>query len=598
MSSMRKGLTLTLFATFVAILAVNAMAEAPTIGAIPDVVVGGDVDATAPLEFVFPDALDLDRYVSDDTSASADIIWSYTYSVPADLADPRYLLNGVNPLDLGSDDPNAPGDNRLDTNDDDDGQVDDNPRTITFRDQIFSPLEGVGDQTPLEAGIVASKVVTLIASDGSTYSMKEIIVYSDNEGENRLSPSEDIVLPLIDFSSITATAAGYPSTPLIGTVTYSEVDGACITVPASGANLGSFRATPDNAINLTANSVYQIRLTVSTDQSGDGQVPFWDVVIANFFETHPVTGAPLNGPNNYGGDYLFLDADGGANAVADSRAVGGPTRGRSLFEVWYAPPQVNIDGWNSTSTGGFSPANAEVNDFTIEFRVLDVDAGHQPASNPDLGAVCMDTLEIVKHDFDTLMTGASSVYDVSTITAATHTAAGLIPGSTTIVFSGGNVTMTPTANPGWEVEVVSVNPGDGIADPVTGIGVADDYPITWEDDTLYAVSVTASAPTQLGEDDPPDSLRFGLDTITNELFGLGFVTPTLDGIASTKLGESRTYYTFVYGHSASLSPVAADISLRPRIDLLCAPTFKANAEADNLGGFTVEAVKVDKLIKP
>lgn len=596
---MRKGLTVTLLATFVAILAVNAMAEAPTIGAIPDVVVGGDAGVTPPLEFVFPDALDLDRYVNDDTSPSAEIIWSFTYGNPSDLAAPRYVLNLVDPLDLGSDDPNAPGDNQVDTTDNDTAQLDNDPRTVTVRDQIFSPLGGTG-VAPSGTGIVASQVVTLIASDGSTYTMKEIIVYSDNGGEDRLSPEADIVVPLIDFTSQPATNAGYPPTTPIGSVTYSETDGACITVPASGANLGSFKATPGNAIDLTAESVYQIRLAVTTDQSGDGQVPFWDVVCSNFFENHPVAGTPLNGPNNYGGDYLFLDADGGANAASNSRDSGAAARGRSVFEIWFAPPQVGIDAWSSTSTGGFTPTNAEINDFTIEFRVLDVDGGHQPASNPDLGSVCMDSIEVLKHDLDQLLAGAdpTPAYDVSTISAATHTAANLIAGSTTVVFAGGNVTLTPTANPGWAVEVVSVNPGDGVADPVTGVGVADDYPIPWEDDTLFAVSVTASAPNALGEADPPDSLRFGLDTITNELFGLGFVTPTLDGIASVKQGESRTYYTFVYGHSASLSPVAADVSLRPRIDLLCAPTFKANANADNLGGITIEAVKVDKLTKP
>jgi hypothetical protein len=266
---------------------------------------------------------------------------------------------------------------------------------------------------------------------------------------------------------------------------------------------------------------------------------------------------------------------------------------------------VDIDGWNSTDTGGFSPTNAEVNDFRIEFRVLDAPGGHQPASNLDLGTVCMDNLEVFSFDFDALMAGAdpTPVYDVSTITdgsggSGTHTASFLIPGSTTINFAAGNVTLTPTANPGWEVEVVSLMPGDGNNDPVTGVGVADDYPIDWEDDTLYVVSLTARAPTALGEADPPDAMRFGMDTITNELFGLGFVTPTLDAIATPKQTESRTYHTFVYGHSRSLSGVPADVSLRPRVDLLCAPTFKGNANADNLGGITFEAIKVEKLDKP
>jgi hypothetical protein len=590
---MRKGLTVTLMATLVAMLAVNAMAEAPTIGGIPDVVVGGDAGATPPLEFVFPDALALDGYVNDDTSPSEEILWSYT---TADPGNARYAFNGVDAVDLGSDNPNAPGAKQIDTNDNDPSQLDNDPRTATVRDAVLSPIGG--DTTdPGATGIVASEVVTLIASDGSTYTMKEIIVYTDNGGEDRLSPQAEIVLPKIDLTQTPAGDAGFDQTTPIGAVTYSTANGACITVPATGANLGSFLTDP-NFIDLTARSVYQIRCEVATDQSGDGQVPFWDVVIANLYQNHPVTGAPLNGPNSYGGDYLFLDADGGANAAEDS--VGKTaTRGRRVFEIWYAPPQVDVASWNDTSTGAFSATNNPIVDFSIEFRVLDVDGGHQPATNPDLGTVCLQSIEVFKHDFDQLMANVTgTVYDVSNITASTHNVNFLITGSTTVSFSGGNVTVSPTASPGWEVEVVSVNPGDGVADPVTGTGVPDDYPIDWVDDTLFAVQVTASAPNALGESDPPDALRLGIDTITNELFGLGYVTPTLDQIGSIKNGQQNTFYTFAYGHSRSLSPVAADVSLRPRIDLLNAPTFKAYAEAENRGGITFHAVKVDTVDKP
>jgi hypothetical protein len=161
-----------------AILGVQAMAMAPVIGDIPSPIIGDEGIATPANIFVYPDAIDLDRYVSDDTTPSNEIKWSYD-------GTGNYLLNGVDPIDTG--DPNNPGANQIDTQDLDPDQVDNDPRTVTFRNANLTPIGQSPGNDPGFTGVGADEIITLFASDCTTYSMKEIFVYTDAGGNDRLS---------------------------------------------------------------------------------------------------------------------------------------------------------------------------------------------------------------------------------------------------------------------------------------------------------------------------------------------------------------------------------------------------------------------------
>jgi hypothetical protein len=76
---MTKGLY-TLFVAAIALLGVTtASATAPTIGTIPDVIIG-DAENNGPSDnnfFVFTDAFSFDAYAEDDLTADASLKWSF-----------------------------------------------------------------------------------------------------------------------------------------------------------------------------------------------------------------------------------------------------------------------------------------------------------------------------------------------------------------------------------------------------------------------------------------------------------------------------------------------------------------------------------------
>ena len=89
---MKKGLTMTLLTVAIAMMGYQALALAPVITDIPSPIVGNAGDVTAPNTFVYPDAINLDAYVSDDSSATTKILWSYEES------GTKYILNGIDPI--------------------------------------------------------------------------------------------------------------------------------------------------------------------------------------------------------------------------------------------------------------------------------------------------------------------------------------------------------------------------------------------------------------------------------------------------------------------------------------------------------------------
>jgi hypothetical protein len=575
---MRKGLTVTLMTVAIAMMGFNAMSMAPVVSDMPDMVVGDEASATDPNLFVYPDVINLDNFVSDDTTADGSILWSYTKAtLPG-----RYTVNGVPPIDLASENANAPGAKRIDN------QVlnsevnpDANTRTITVRDSTLSPLPSGPNTDPGALGIVASEVITFIASDGTTYSLDQggantVIVYTDNDGNDRLSPfTTGAPSTPVVHTDFTTGAQGWISAVDFGTVTASQngTTGMCLNVPAAGVNLGTWRSSdaPFNYIPLIDNAVYRILLTVSTTSSL-GATPLWTIVYEN-----QATAS--------GGEYLFLDNEGGANAPAPL--------GRSTFSVWITPPPVMTTQWKNTTTGPFAAANAGVRDYRLIFKILDVEnVGY--GGETDAGSVCVKDIDVVRYDINDVTTVATPL-DVTSVTDALsggNSQLDFLLGST-ITFSGGVATIASSGNTWQTVEVAVFRPGDKTVsgNPGSAADSADNWPVTWEDNTLYQVSFGLSATDANSETNPPDILVPGMDTPTNECISTNYITTRFALSGMPKQGSPQTYTSFHFGHSLSATAAPFGKLLRPRLQIICRPDF---TDSNDTGSLNVTNYSVKK----
>jgi len=574
---MRKGLTVTLMTVAIAMMGFNAMSMAPVVSDMPDMIVGDEASATSPNLFVYPDVINLDNYVSDDTTADGSILWSYTKAtLPG-----RYTVNGVPPIDLGTENANAPGAKRIDN------QVlnsevnpDANTRTITVRDSTLSPLPSGPNTDPGAAGIVASEVITFIASDGTTYSLDQggantVIVYTDNDGIDRLSPGGAVSTP-VNNVSFTAGTQGWISAVDFGTVTASQngTTGMCLNVPAAGVNLGTWRSSdaPFNFIPLVDNAVYRILMTVSTTSSLGG-TPLWTIVYEN-----QATAS--------GGEYLFLDNEGGANAPAPL--------GRSTFSVWITPPPVGTAAWKNTTNGPFAAANAGTRDYRLIFKILDVEnVGY--GGETDAGSVCIKDIDVVRYDIGAVTTNATplNVTSVTDALSAGNSQIDFILG-TNVAFNGGVATISSSGTTWANIEVALFRPGDKTvtAPPGSAADTSDNWPVAWEDNTLYQVSFGLSAPDANSETNPPDILVLGMDSPTNEVISTNYITTRFALSGMPKQGAAQTYTSFHYGHTLSATTAPFGKLLRPRLQIICRPDF---TDSNDTGSLNVSNYSVKKV---
>lgn len=560
---MRNGFKLTLMVA-IALMGMQVSAMVPTVRNMPDPIIGDSDGASGTNEFVYPDALDLDAYGTDADGPSP-LVWTY------EGVDDTYTFNDAENLNGG--DPVSPTTAQSIKDNDDPGAVDTDAATVTIRNANLSPIGGPNTD-PGAAGIVDSetRVITLYASDGATVGMTEITVYTDNEGADRLSTSEEEVAS----GTFASGPEGWTYTTefeIGGTVSSSSNTGAlCITVSDAGVN-GGYWYSPYDLIELTNESVYIGRFNLTTGQTQVGQVP----LILIHIENSSANGAEA--VSLYFNDFYFLDNEGGANAPEPI--------GEQMHMVLFTPPPVSTAEWQS---GAFTTALDPVNDARVRFRLLDVDGAGYGAETDD-GQVCMLDYQITKVDISAFSRG-TMVFDDQDLTAADWQASGLV--GTTATFSGGNVTLAPTDG-NWEVEVATLVPGDGVGDITTGTGIEDEYPIPWTtDDQLYELVIGLSAPSTTAENQPVDLMRMGMDVPTQEYIGLTEITPSQDSIGMPNTGAAQTYRGFYAPNNASLSSVANYVRLRPRIDFISNSGlgFNGNAGDANPGGVTIHGMTV------
>jgi hypothetical protein len=548
----------------------SAMAAAPTIKDIPDVVIGNEGGMTDANAYIYEDAINLTNYISDADNSVDDILISF------EAVTARYKLNGNDSL-APTDDPVSPGAKAINTAvANGESNPDGNAKTVTFRDNTLTPLGGGAGETPADY----SEVVTIWASDGDKASSRSIMVYTEVGGWDHLSGSAATgeVIHDIDFTN---NADEFTVTDTIGSVSTSvTVDGICLTTALTGVNLVRWSSTY-GFIPLAANSVWSIKMTVDSNVATQGSTPLWDIVLDNYNPT-------IGGPNAYGLDSYFLDNAGGADAASS-------TFGRTDFQVWYMPVAGATPQWNDGTNGALTAANDANNDLRVNFRIVDVDGAGYLAEQ-DAGTICMKNMLVERYDYD-MLTAGDAVYTLDNITSSDVNATDVFSASS-ITYSGGNLTMAPSGS-AWTDALVNVAPGDGVVDFGNAASLADDYPITWEADTLYEinVSVTASAAAVTN---PPDVFRVGYDTPGNEIIGDSIVTPAL-GMAGMPKAAASDYKVIFYSHTPSkagslaTNPIANFDRIRPKVGVICLTDLVLGGVDTHQGGITINSITVRKM---
>jgi hypothetical protein len=572
-----------------AILGVQAMAMAPVIGDIPSPIIGDEGVATPANIFVYPDAINLDQYVTDDTTPADQIIWSYD-------GTGRYLLNGADPIDTG--DPNSPGANQVDNQDLDPDQADGNTRTVTFRDATLTPIGQSPGNDPGATGIVANEIVTLFASDGTTFSMKDIFVYTDKGGNDRLSPEGGDVIIDIDWltQATQANALGWISVATFGQITFTNNngEGLCWEVSLTGDRIGQW-ISPYPFINLVANSVFECRLDI--DAGGAtlpaDTAPLFSFIVDNFANDGSVV------DNKAGAEWLWLDNLGGAN----SPGLGGSV-GRNEFRAYFTPAPVVSAAWNSQTTGMFQPSLDANNDFRVQWRGLDVDnIGY--GGELDAGNMCLRSIQVIQHPISAF-TVLSTPYNETNLTDARGGAPGAgttlinsLVGQTSVNFAGGDVTVQQSGANGWDIDIVSFTPGNEVLDVFNNAAeTVDNFPVIQESNKLYKVTIGAVAPDATAETNPPDGIRLGADNAVTEVLHTSNVLASVNTIGLPVQGTETVYTAFYYTHNETLSTVPEANRIRPRADLLLSPQVGIPQVDENAGGITFTFMRMDEVSVP
>jgi len=578
---MRKGLTQTLMTVAVAMLSFQAMAMAPVIGNIPSPIVGGSGGITIANRFVYPDAIDLSMYVTDDNTSPSAVKWSY--AVTTSTLQPRsYSINGVPPLNLAFDDPTVPGGKQINNqvlNGEQNG--DSNAQTITVRNSMLSPIGGP-ETAASSTGIVSDQIkpVTLFASDGTTYSMKSILFYTDNGGADRLSPGGvNIPYPItpsnwsyVGYNSVTSGTSGGAAL--------------CFTTDLAGDNIATW-TSPYGMFTPLSHSVYRIRATVNGSQTAVGSTPFWDFYLDNYGGTGAL--------NLYGTDCYFIDGSGGANSVINS------TNGQT-FQMWFAPLAVETAQFNNGTTGAYIAANTGKLDSRLSFRTLDA-----AVSRPDLGGatkngqLCLKGIEITKFPISQMQTIQANVWSVTNFVLANSGGTGTVIVdsfvSPTIDTTGGVLTITPSVS-GRTAELATITPGSNLLyDLNTPSTLADNYPIPWVDDTLYQITADIAA---TDPSNPWDVIYIEADEPTNEVLLDSLITGEGQH-CGTPTATASTYMSFFYSHKETHTAVAGLHFWRPKLAIgnttglasNLGSTASANSSAVKITKFAVNKVRFE-----
>jgi len=606
-------------AVAVAIMAVQAMAMAPVILDIPSPVVGNAENVTPANGFVYPDAIDLTKYVTDQESQSSQIIWSYEI-----IGTPKYSINGKVSMVTPGDNPVSPGATQtLNTVAAGEADFDSNPLTITVRNINLSPIPGQAGTDPGTPGILTgeTQAVTLYASDQTTYSAKSVWFYTDDGGHDRLSPGNI----QYQFPGDHANTSGWNYALLGGAVSQSNGTGMqfCFTTTASTSATDDKLATwqspysGDPALStmeLVANSAYKIRMVINGSQTDVTKVPYWDMTVNNDGgEGHaPIASDFSNyrGRNGFGGNFFFLSNTGGANAAIQQT-------GGKPFIFWWCPSPVSTARWNDTTEtqtgyfggpGPYAPSMVTNRNAFVEFRVLQTASNAGANQIGPFGTLCLTDLTVERFDMSTMQVVTANLYNATTITSTNTNADGGTGTNYTASFSGGTLTLTPTTAGSGPTGTFLAQVGSGTSpafsfSPETAQDHAN-YPCTMDPQSLYLVSMDLSAPTQSDMDHPPAQFWLGADCPTNELICLAWVTPVNFNHHAGPTLTPSTFKAFFYSNYASTPGAGFEwVSIfRPRFMLTNNGNLGRGEDSQGAlnksGAIRIHNMKVDKVMFP
>jgi hypothetical protein len=572
---MRKGLKSTLLTVAVALLGYQAMAGAPVISSIPDVIIGDAVAGTSSNEFVYPNALNANTLATDDSTTPGAIKWTFANS------GGHYQINGrtsnFGVVNFNYENPPAAYDLDVDS---DPASTDTTARTWTFRNTFYSPIGGSNTDPGAN---VDRQVITVFASDGTTHSSKSFNAYLNNNGPDMLSGSvgEDVYTK--DFT--TASDNGWVSTSYGGgsvTVLAPSANGLCLQGAALGDNIAMWQSqadytgvnSPYSTVALVNNAVYRIRYTVQASGSLGGLTPMWTSVYDN--------SVFLYGSSTYYMDY-------GSGGVAGAEAVS-PYGTRTTFDQWAVNPALKVAALN---TELFTNASSiPLKNFRLQFKLLDLATNGAGGASGyggelDYGTICMKNVVVTKYDFD-----AGSVSATTPITIAStgvhfndYSGAGI----STVSLVSGSLTVSPAATGSWGgTNAPYVRLDCGSAAATTN---AEKYPIPWVNNQLYRLKYTLGVPSS-GGGNPPDFILLGATMPTYELVSQTFLSNKFAGKAfPTTASGAQNYYTLWASNNASLA--GSDYARwAPYFAVGCASAWTDTANSDGvvLTGVAVEAV--------
>jgi hypothetical protein len=581
---MKKGFIVsTLLTVFVALTQVSTVfATAPVIKDCPDIIIGDTFNngASQSNEFVFPDAFNLrDLFISDDNSTSVTVKWSYLADQPGE----DILLNGVPSLDpslagIGLDDPTDPAaGSRLDLVDADTGNTkQDNSAqdglafTVTVRNKTISPIGGPnapfpGDSDPITSpSLVSTRVITLFASDCSTFSSKNITVHTSNNTSDALSGGINLTLiAQEDFTdgNIGAWVGGQRLPPFLGGTTSSGAGGLCMASGTTG-DFWTFWSSPEEYVPLIDNVAYRVRGDLTTDQTAADAIPLWRFTWNNF------DSVDTSGFLTFGGTYYFIDQTGGASGIGRAQGPG------NQYDIWFSPTGASAPQWRSTSGGAFDPANAGVVDLLIAYENFDANDGI--GADADSGTICLRSVRVDSTPIDSI--SGTTAYDtpLGTTTHRFQPIPGLTDPNGSAVIAGGEATVTLVAGTGTPGPTNTSVDFNEFAPYVTALAGVDgdrpaSFPVLWENDKLYMLE----SDMRLGSGtDPAVVILLVLDTPTIEQFSENFCTRAATGGLLDRSGSptttSATFRSFLFGHKATVVGGALPSAdrIRPKVQAI------------------------------
>lgn len=602
-----KGFIVTLLTVTIACFqGSKALATAPTICNPGDIIIG-DLEGPGTDNFVFPDAINLLTLLSDAESTPGQLLSGY-------MGSGKYVLNGA-PALVGGEEVLIPPAKQLNAVDTDPDQVDGDPYTVTFRNNDLAPPGGPNID-PGASGLVASQTqtITLIASDGTTFTGRSVVVYTSNNTSDSVSGGCLTTILDLDFENDPNAISGWYGAVIAGggstaTAIGTALRGLCMSVPALGNNnVGWTYAIVGGGvgsgalIDLVDNAIYRCRTYVSTGITTGGQTPLFDFTYANTY-VDPGAGFAFIGGGNYGGEHIILDNEGGAGFGSNA-----PGTTRPFLDLWISPAAMLTQQWK---TGAFVGAADAENDMFLTYRLLDFDAAGVNAQ-VDQGDVCVRRLIVARADLATFT--AATVYNpaISTTTHSPFLCTEVTnPGGCTGVPVGATAAINNTTKEANYVLLASglggrfnLIPFDQTLPPPVTIN-RQVYPVQWQANSLYLTrarirsNVNGGAGTTEGTE-PLDYVGVVGYVPTSEVLSVHLVLrgstgqPLLED-GSPKLpantgGNGQEYVGLWYSHNVTLSGIPDANRWQPRVDLFNTTLFGTGADP-----VTVQSLEIDQL---